>query len=78
MCSCTSGNRAAFPEGSLSSPSGLGLFAKALPFPAKQAKARMHGQVERKGFDVSARKIAQSRFQMTFSIRFLSPLQRIV
>jgi hypothetical protein len=51
-------------EGSLSSPSGLGLFAKALPFPAKQAKARMHGQVEREGFDVSAQKIAQSLFQM--------------
>jgi hypothetical protein len=54
------------------------LFAKAPPFWAKQAKARMHGQVERKGFDVSARKIAQSRFQMTFPIRFLPPLQRIV
>jgi hypothetical protein len=71
------GDRGAFPEGRPLRP-GLGLFAKAPPFWAKQAKARMHEQVERKGFDVSARKIAQSRFQMTFSIRFLSPLQRIV
>jgi hypothetical protein len=54
------------------------LFAKAPAVPAKQAKARMHGQVERKGFGVSAQKIAQSLIQMTFPIRFLSPLQRIV
>jgi hypothetical protein len=54
------------------------LFAKALPFPAKQAKARMHGQVEREGFGVSARKIAQSLFQIVFAIRFSSLPQRIV
>jgi hypothetical protein len=44
-------------DGCRSSLSGLGLFENP-PFPAKQAKAWMRGQMERKEF--GARKIAQS------------------